>query len=311
MAAKELTARGKELEALLDNPNVRTMLELISHMEGTDKHGYYTNFGGGRAESLGKHPRKSKAFTQTDGKKNKSSAFGRYQFMPKVWDEEVAKLGIEDDMSERNQDLAALSRLKMRGALDDVLAGDFMGAVNKIGNEWVSAPSAPDRFKQRKRDWDFVKNRLAAIKLHDPVDFTDADRAAFSAIASRGMDEAIQRMKAAEKPKSWMQYIKDFLAENEQDPLGSAIAEAPVGELDPLAQLAQNQTPTAPQYGSYLDPLMNLEPWENSLLTASVERDADLARNTAVAGLLGLPNVPDGQLPKAIDKAIGSIIATL
>lgn len=41
-----------ELEALLGNPNVRKMLDLISYTEGTQANGYYTTFGGGDSRPL-------------------------------------------------------------------------------------------------------------------------------------------------------------------------------------------------------------------------------------------------------------------
>lgn len=66
-----------ELQQAIGNPNVRKMLDLISITEGTTNHGYNTAFGGGRFDNLGAHPNVRSGFTQTDGKKNFTTAAGR------------------------------------------------------------------------------------------------------------------------------------------------------------------------------------------------------------------------------------------
>lgn len=140
-------ATRERLEKLLDNPNVKKMLDVIAQAEGV-KHGYNTGFGNTVISDLSKHPNTSKGFTQTDGAKNTTTAAGRYQFLNKTWEGAAKKLGLKD-FSPRSQDLAALYLIQGRGALRDVVKGDLTGAIGKLGKEWASLPSSP--YKQNKR----------------------------------------------------------------------------------------------------------------------------------------------------------------
>ena len=135
-------ATRAELEAALQNPNARKFLDLLSYTEGTQKNGYATAFGGGRIDDLSKHPRTSSGFTQTDGKKNTTTAAGRYQFLSGTWDEQAKKLGLSD-FGAKSQDLAAISLAADSGALKSILSGDFKTAIDKTGGKWASLPSSP------------------------------------------------------------------------------------------------------------------------------------------------------------------------
>lgn len=146
-----------ELEALLDNPNVRKMLDLISYAEGTQANGYYTTFGGGRQSSLATHENRRQSFKQTDGKTNTSSAAGRYQFLKGTWDGLAKQYGLKD-FSERSQDIGALALIAQNGQLERVVAGDVKGAVSKLGGIWASLPSST--YKQGKKSWDAVNQFL-------------------------------------------------------------------------------------------------------------------------------------------------------
>lgn len=150
-------ATKADLEKYLQNPNVQKMLDLISYTEGTTGNGYRTAFGGGRISSLDDHPRYLKEFTQTDGKKNKTSAAGRYQFIQPTWDSVAKRYGLED-FSPHNQDLAAVALLVNRGAIGPLLNGDFTTAVQKTGKEWASLPSST--YKQGKKSWAKVNKFL-------------------------------------------------------------------------------------------------------------------------------------------------------
>ena len=131
----------QQLEKLLNDPNARKMLDLIANAEGV-KHGYNTGFGNERIASLGAHPNVRKEFTQTDGKKNVTTAAGRYQFLKSTWDGLAKRYGLKD-FSPRNQDIAALALMAQKGAIKNVMSGDFEGAVNKLGGTWASLPSSP------------------------------------------------------------------------------------------------------------------------------------------------------------------------
>jgi muramidase (phage lysozyme) len=142
---------------VIDNPNVRSFLDMISAAEGTTKNGYNTLFGGGRVDSLADHPRQLFDFTETTGKPNKTSAAGRYQFLSNTWDEQAKKLGLPD-FGERSQDLAAVNLLRERGILPDVLQGNWQSAVKKSGPIWASLPSSP--YSQPRQSDAFVMGQL-------------------------------------------------------------------------------------------------------------------------------------------------------
>ena len=147
-----------ELEALLGNPNVRKVLDLISYTEGTQGNGYYTTFGGGRQSSLATHENRRKSFKQTDGKTNISSAAGRYQFLKGTWDGLAKQYGLKD-FSERSQDIGALALIAQKGQLERVVAGDIKGAAANLGSVWASLPSST--YKQGKKSWDAVDRFLS------------------------------------------------------------------------------------------------------------------------------------------------------
>ena len=152
-------ATRAELEAALQNPNARKFLDLLSYTEGTQKYGYATAFGGGRIDDLSKHPRTSSSFTQTDGKRNTTTAAGRYQFLSGTWDEQAKKLGLSD-FGAKSQDLAALSLAADSGALKSILSGDFKTAIDKTGVKWASLPSSPH--PQGKKSWGAVNEFLGS-----------------------------------------------------------------------------------------------------------------------------------------------------
>ena len=154
-------ATRKQLEQALQNPNVRKFLDLISYTEGTQGNGYRTAFGGGKLSHLNDHPRYLKPFRQTDGKSNKTSAAGRYQFVSKTWDGVARQYGLRD-FSPQNQDLGAVALLFQRGAIPALLKGDYQTAIRKTGDEWASLPTS--NYKQNKRSWDNV-NKFLGGKL--------------------------------------------------------------------------------------------------------------------------------------------------
>lgn len=143
----------EQLEALLEDPNARAMLDLIARAEGTygkGDNGYDVAFNNGKVSSYDSHPNVARSFKQTNGKRNKTTAAGRYQFINSTYKHHAEKLGLED-FSPRNQDIAALSIIKDSGALDDVLSGDLSTAVAKLGKQWASLPSS--NYPQPKRTY--------------------------------------------------------------------------------------------------------------------------------------------------------------
>jgi muramidase (phage lysozyme) len=144
-----LTPRGQQASQYLNNPQIRAFLDLVAYAEGTDympNEGYNTLFGHGQFVSFRDHPRQRVS-------KNglRSDAAGRYQIMQATWDEEKAKLGLQD-FSPTSQDLVAISRIMMRGALDEVLKGDAVGALFAARQEWASFPGAGYGQKERNKE---------------------------------------------------------------------------------------------------------------------------------------------------------------
>ena len=157
-SGKNVTARTRaDLAELAKNANVRKMLQVIGYTEGTDvRHGYNTLVGGRRIDDLSRHPNVVGIRTK-DGP---STAFGRYQIVNTTWKGLQKQWGFSD-FSKSTQDQAAVALLQSRGALNDVLKGDFGKAINKLGTEWVSLPSSKNK-NQGKRSWAEVNRILGS-----------------------------------------------------------------------------------------------------------------------------------------------------
>ncbi|EPP7669362.1 glycoside hydrolase family 24 protein, partial [Yersinia enterocolitica] len=148
---------SSDLNNLVDDPNVRQYLEVLSKAEGTASYansGYNTMFGGDQFYDSSDHPRQLKEFTQTDGTKNKTSAAGRYQFTSGSWDDAVKALNLTD-FSPRSQDLAALFLIQRAGQLENVTNGNFADATSGLGGVWASLPSS--NYAQPKRSWEEIQ----------------------------------------------------------------------------------------------------------------------------------------------------------
>lgn len=173
----------RDLNALLDHPNVRRYLDLIAQAEGTAGHAdaYRVGFGGAALADLSRHPGTRHAFKQTDGKTNATTAAGRYQFLHSTWKDLAGALGLTD-FSPRSQDLGALELMRRSGSLDDVLRGDFTSAVRKDGRTWASLPSSP--YPQPKRSDAFVAQALASPAAPPPMPYGPAASSAVPALPS-------------------------------------------------------------------------------------------------------------------------------
>ncbi|CNF78806.1 glycoside hydrolase family 24 protein [Yersinia enterocolitica] len=148
---------SSDLNNLVDDPNVRQYLEVLSKAEGTASYansGYNTMFGGDQFYDSSDHPRQLKDFTQTDGTKNKTSAAGRYQFTSSSWDDAAKALNLTD-FSPRSQDLAALFLIQRAGQLENVTNGNFADATNGLGGVWASLPSS--NYAQPKCSWEEIQ----------------------------------------------------------------------------------------------------------------------------------------------------------
>jgi len=144
----------------LADPRAQVFLHGLSAAEGTAQHEnpYAVSFGGSTLSDLSAHPGTSRSFTQTDGKKNTTTAAGAYQFTKGTWDEAAKALNLTD-FGPESQDKAALYLAHKHGALDDILSGNFRPAVDKLGGEWASLPSS--RAPQNKRSEQFMADAFA------------------------------------------------------------------------------------------------------------------------------------------------------
>ena len=163
---------AKQLENYLEDKNVQAFLALIRDTEGTAKGADpYRVYGGSsknQIKDLSKPDFKRWGFTQTDGKKNTSSASGAYQFLERTWNGLAKEYGLTD-FSPRSQDLGAIALLKQSGALDAIVKGDFDTAVKKANRTWASLPGSP--YAQHTRSNNYVAQSLAK-HLGEDVDLT-------------------------------------------------------------------------------------------------------------------------------------------
>lgn len=162
------------LQQAYDNPNMRRFLNAIADAEGV-KYGYNTLFGNQQFGDLSQHPNIKKAFKQTDGKTNYTTAAGRYQFIIDTWNGLAQQYGFKD-FSPRNQDLGAIALIAQSGALDDVLMGRYQKAAGKLGGQWASLPSS--NYAQPKRSWDQFNKYLGGSNTpqgQEPKQLTVAD----------------------------------------------------------------------------------------------------------------------------------------
>lgn len=150
--------KSAENKELLKNPLVRGMLNTIRYAEGTaGEEGYNTRVGGGKFSDLSKKPGK-KVYIKSIN--DYSSAEGAYQFLDNTYHAVAKDLGLTD-FSPESQDLAAVELIKRRGALNDVLSGNFEIAVNKLSPEWASLPKSDGKgtYKNQKvRSIEQLKN---------------------------------------------------------------------------------------------------------------------------------------------------------
>lgn len=136
----------------LAHPNVRAFLRVIRSGESSqDGSAYRWLFGSTQSnpklfDSFASHPR-VKTYEKFDGQFIKNgrldytTAAGAYQIVGSTWDECVAALGLPD-FSPESQDIAAVFLIDRRHALGDLLEGRVTDAINKLGQEWASLPSA-------------------------------------------------------------------------------------------------------------------------------------------------------------------------
>lgn len=286
-----MATRREENLAALQNPQVRTMLDLIAAAEGV-KHGYNTAFGNKPIGSLADHPRQKHSFKQTDGKRNVTTAAGRYQFLQGTWDD-VAKANGSADFSALEQDLGAVELLRQNGALPAVQKGDFATALKKSGATWASLPSSP--YAQPKRSQEFVNTFLAKSGTA-PV--AGATAVAATTRATPGTPAMAQ---AVEATAPVVAAVGDLLS-RELTNLDAPPA-TPMQELAAMQQaaLAAQQPDTGEA----------MPAWEQQLMSSALDMETDAIRDNAVSSFFGEDPVARVPLPAAIEEAINRFVANI
>ena len=127
-----------ELQQQLANANVQAFLRVIRAGESSQEDvAYRMMFGGSLFSDFTDHPRvKNTAAGLT------STAAGAYQFLERTWDGLVKQYSFPD-FSPSTQDEACVALIAGRGALSDVLQGQFETALSKCAKEWASLPGSP------------------------------------------------------------------------------------------------------------------------------------------------------------------------
>lgn len=229
-------ATRQELEKALSNPNVRKMLDVIANAEGV-KHGYNTIFGNERSDDLKAHPNVKKEFTQTDGKKNSTTAAGRYQFLKGTWDKVSKKYGLTD-FSPENQDLAAVALILGRGALGDVIKGDFTKAVGKLGSEWASLPSS--NYAQPKKSWKDIQSMVGEIK---PPNRKPAQNRINQLVTAYDKQAKASTTKNQINPQQKQSRVNSLLAAFDQQNPDRQVAPAGLPDFDENGVIREDQPP--------------------------------------------------------------------
>lgn len=281
-----------DYDTLIADPNVRSMLDMISSNEGTTSHGYHTLVGGSRFDSLADHPRITKRL-KIRGESVPTSAAGRYQIIKGTWDGAVRALRKEgvviDDFSPRSQDIVATYLMKQRGALGDVLKGEWRQAIGKLGTEWASLPSS--NYNQPKVGW-----QATLAKLPGGAKFAGTSDVPAGAQPSA---QPVQAPAVAAAPT---------------DALASALAGLPAapGVIAGPAQAAT--TSPASTGGGWQEAVLAMQQQASqpsALQEAALNNEVDAVRNNAVASFFGETPMPQVTLPKSIEDTINKYMAQL
>jgi muramidase (phage lysozyme) len=138
------TDRRAENEALLEDPRVQALMDVIGKGEGTfdpktGKRTYNKIFGGKRVGLGEEHPGIYVPFGNTT-----SSAAGFGQFLEKTWKGVDKVFGGELDFnSPRDQEVAVVELMRQRGMIGPLMQGDTATAIRRGGREWASLPGSP------------------------------------------------------------------------------------------------------------------------------------------------------------------------
>lgn len=315
-----------QVNAALGNPNVQAYLNMLSDSEGTTKYGYQQGFGrNNQIKTLDDHPREFHSFKTTDGKTQRTSAAGRYQFLSRTWDDQADKLGLTD-FGPESQDRAAIGLIAQAGALDDLMKGDISSTLKKTGKIWASLPTAPDSYKQPKKDLAMVQKYFGE-KLNAPTELALQTPAATNGGSNpsdvAGPSAVLSSNVAAETQPRTAFNVADFVnsrtqANQEQltdiEPAPEPLGNQEMSWSDSLASIMSDGGLSQPSVyddlaagGAPADLGQSLtnSPFRDDIINA----EADSARFEAMNQLFGeQPNTSMVQLPTEIDRTIRKFI---
>jgi len=154
----------KIIEGLMMNPkdalkniNVLAFLSTIARYESNGD--YSILYGGGHFTDFSTHPNVHVPFHNPnksgDGINDYSTAAGRYQINHPTWLLWRALPGAPSDFSPYSQDLLAVIGLQLKGALPDIIAGNFSAAMDKVSQTWASMPGSTAQ--QNSKTFDAVR----------------------------------------------------------------------------------------------------------------------------------------------------------
>ena len=320
-----MSARLAKIDEAVSDANMRIFLDLLAEAEGV-KHGYNTMFGNTRFEDLSAHPAVLKEFTQTDGKKNSTSAAGRYQFTNGTWKGLEKNLGISG-MSPLNQDRGAVELIREKGALKDVLAGDFKAAAGKLGSTWVSLPTGTAA--QKKRDWNWFDSKVAQLQAAGGS-ATPADGAmAASAPSPQAATPPATGPVGVPVPEADGAATSSFLAQKNSlmdyyrslglpDAAGSVpstddlqpdfLSRLPTGTKDDQAAATMPWQDEVNGIAPKQAPLPTLS-WNAEALSDTIDDSIEMDKISAVNAMAGRQNaLPSLKLPAGLKQAIDKLI---
>ncbi len=158
-------------------PQRRALLATIRYAEGTwtggNNEGYRVLYGGGRFQSLARHPE------ITVHRRYSSAAAGAYQFLPATWRAAARKLGLHN-FGPRNQDMAALFLVEQRGVLAKLDRQGLSATVlDRLAREWASLPTHAGRSYygqpvKNRRDLQAFYARQLSLALHPAAERRDS-----------------------------------------------------------------------------------------------------------------------------------------
>ena len=325
MATDTQLKRRQENEAFRKMPVVRAMLDGIAAAEGADWGTLvYDKPGTQTIRDFSQHP----GITRDriiNGKRTKSSAAGRFQIIKKTWNGAAVRAQGLTDFTPQSQELAAIELLRQRGALDDLLAGNLKGAMEKAGKEWAGIPNsslAKAHNQNSAKEAAFLSAYQRSLQKNG---VPDAVIDTFVRPPNEQAPKADRRLAAAELavPTEASRAHSQITTEDSI----AAIVPQKFSMFDQIEALVGKQAETDPDESSLIERLTALEAERSAgtqanlpvlenpsagledMALARIRAQADAAREEALAAVTGLPTeVSSIQLPGSIEASISRIL---